>query len=735
MKNSRNLIIIKNQNLTFMKPTHTFIALIIPLVALPKISSAQIDYYGPEPFGDILENSFTQAWTPSAISSIDNKKYIVILDQATQSNVIALNATDIETIEVVPLTDITSGTYGSMMRSVFQILDENTHFENDAGGGSGTYTPLSGLYKVKPIMHSYFNLNSTSGFGVNSTDSGTYYVSTATSTGYLLLEFTGTASSTTIKAIEQWTYNTTSEALEENTAWTDRYLVLNSGTLSWSTASASATDFYLADATDLLDIEITDGSEFNPLNVTYQPNVTAEIPSDIEGMDDSKIINLAMDIDATYHSQLGNSISATTAATTALDAIEITLTSNGATLRYPKEFYLAVRENMLSHIIESSDIFNGIVGRNTIEHVYFTNASDDAGVPHPFMVIAAHAVSTRPNLLVDVNRPPGAEMGVGYAQSSVTRNGKLGEFLIKIPLKDYGLINTLLENDLSPYGDLASEFDTMHGTTTTKTVYNYVALASVGVAVDGVTIYPAQNNNLRFAVEDAEVTSSGIHVGGGLELHYHADGHAFNGNGINLYNISDYTGNNHPAAVGMAYDGIALFGKYEYSFSSMLGYGIALDEYGGHNHDSFGYHYHAHTQSITSSTAPNPTFNEHFLLVGAWKGNINNIPAFDYGKTNQLMEDDTIARYAGASYASLSIDDNNTSNVLILYPNPAQNQLFIKTIEASSVSIIDINGKLMQTMDIEAGTTDVSLAKYSSGTYIIKLINSKGIETKKIIIN
>lgn len=54
---------------------------------------------------------------------------------------------------------------------------KNTHFENDPGGGSGTYESLNGFYTVKPIMHSYFSLNSTSSSGVNSTDDGTYYMS------------------------------------------------------------------------------------------------------------------------------------------------------------------------------------------------------------------------------------------------------------------------------------------------------------------------------------------------------------------------------------------------------------------------------------------------------------------------------------------------------------------------------------------------------------------------------
>ena len=161
---------------------------------------------------------------------------------------------------------------------------------------------------------------------------------------------------------------------------------------------------------------------------------------------------------------------------------------------------------MLSQKVVTSDIYGSRLGYQTVPDVFFTNAKTDDGAPHPFMVITSHIISTRPNLLRDVNRPPGADPGVGYAESTVTRNGKLGEFLIKVPLRDYGLIDNLLENDLSAYNDLAADFDSKQGTTMNKDVYNYASIASSGVAMDGVTIYPAYNNNLRFAVEDAEVT-------------------------------------------------------------------------------------------------------------------------------------------------------------------------------------------------------------------------------------
>ena len=708
------------------------------LAIIPYIVMAQFNFYGPEPFNQILNNSFSTSWTPSALSNTENRKYVVMLDQLTLSNYVSLGSSNIESIEYNPITTITgpSATYKSVLNAIFQIVDQNTHFENSSTGGSGTYTELSGLYKLKPLNHSYYNINANDSFEVITSDGGSIYMSESTNSGYLLIQFTENASSTTIKAVEKWTYNSSSGEVEEVTSWIDKYLMINNGTLIWTTISDDATNFFLADATDLLDIEIDDGSDFNPLDISYQTNATAAIPSNISPMEDSKIITtLPNNIAPVLSGQLGNSSSSSGVASEIIDIIESSLNNNGQSLRYPKEFYLALRENMLSHTINSSDVYNARLGNNTIEHVYFTNESDEDGDFHPFMVIASHASSTRPNLLLDINRPPGAVPGLGYAESTVTRNGKLGEFLIKIPLKDYGLISTLLENDLSQYGDLASDYDSSHETTTTKDVYNYTGLASIGVAVDGVTIYPAKNNNLRFAVEDAEVTSSGIHVGGGLELHYHADGHAFNGNGINLYNLSDYHDNDHPPVIGISYDGIALFGKYEVTYSSMEGSDNELDEFGGHDHgDAFGYHYHAHKQIVTSSINPNPTFDQHILLVGAWRGNINDIPGFLEVKENQLM-DSEIGKYAGnESSIVLNIDDSSFQNIVQLFPNPTKSFIKIFVEEKSVIYLYNNEGTKIKESKIDVGISEIKLNEFSKGIYYIKIVTDKSTDTKKIIL-
>ena len=285
---------------------------------------SQFDFYGPESFNDILDNSFSTSWTPSSLSSIENRKYIVILDDISQTNIISLNANNKQQVELSTISNITGNTasYGSVLRSIFQIVDENTHFENDSGGGSGTYTPLSGKYKLNPVLHSYYSINSyplTN--ALNTTDNGSYYVSQQTNTGYLLVEFVGSSASTQIKAVEQWEYSSSLDTLVENTSWISKYLSTNGTSLEWTSNISNATNFFIADASDIIDLEILDGSDFNPNNVSYKTNATASIPTNISAMSNSPLFNLANNIDSYYVPQLDNSSSASVAASNTLDEI------------------------------------------------------------------------------------------------------------------------------------------------------------------------------------------------------------------------------------------------------------------------------------------------------------------------------------------------------------------------------------------------------------------------------
>ena len=61
------------------------------------------------------------------------------------------------------------------------------------------------------------------------------------------------------------------------------------------------------------------------------------------------------------------------------------------------------------------------------------------------------------------------------------------------------------------------------------------------------------------------------------------------------------------------------------------------------------------------------------------------------------------------------------------------NYLF-KTNEASSISMFNMEGKLIQKLDVTLGTNYISLTDYGNSIYLIRLTNSKGILTKKIIV-
>ena len=343
-----------------------------------------------------------------------------------------------------------------------------------------------------------------------------------------------------------------------------------------------------------------------------------------------------------------------------LDQIEAALANAGESLRYPKQLYLTARANMLSHTFGAIDEVNAELGESTVPFVYFTNAQDEDGAYHPFMVVGTRNGTGGPNFLIDVARPPGDGSGT-YETSTITRNAFLTNGLYRIPMKDYGLITTLLDNDMSSYNNLAQAAGI---DTSLYDVYNYASYSVSGITLDGVKIYPSYNNTLYFTPMNGEITSTGVHVGQGMTLHFHGDGHSFNGNGINLYNIEDYVGKQHPPLVGFGLDGIAIYGKHEGTYSSMDGYSVALDEYGGHDHDDYGYHYHAHAQDVSSTDKRGDVYNftQHFLMVGAYKGNINNIPDFQNGGTNQL-KDSELAKYVGleGTYVTTSFDTSTTN--------------------------------------------------------------------------
>ena len=713
------------------------------------------DFYGSKPFYQIMETNYITAWTPAEIDPV-NRDYIVILD-GSNSSYVSIHENDIFTLTVHNSTALTSGqgTYGDALRSMFQLQDL---YIEELGTES-----LSNRYTLRPVLASYYaidanaDVNSSTASGLVVRDIKSTYVTDQSIIAYLIFEVIHSGNTTVLKASSRYTFNSTSSEFEIDNSWSsNHWLHINSDNLELTTNESDATDLMLADASDLINILNVPSSEFNAAGIDWQTNTFAAFPTNPNtgeeatgGVETSQLYDQVINqTDTYYHQQFYHSATASQAAADFLDVIETTLLSEGESLRYDKSLYLAIRENMLSRKTVAVDEVNCVIDTPLVAHVYFTNAKDDNGEYHPFMVVATHNGSGGPNFLIDVARPPGDGSSGSYDQQSVTRNAVLAPVLCKIPLKDYGLVNNVTDNDMSPYGSLAEDAGVSQDQ---YNVYNYAALAANGIAIDGVKIYPAMNNTLVFAQMNAEITSTGIHVGRGMGLHYHADGHAYSGNGINLYNLHDYPGHSHPPIIGFSLDGLALYGRHESSYSNMDGYNVALDEFGSHDHDDYGHHYHAFSETVTNSWQNNEyTFEEHFFLVGAYKGSINNIPGFQESNTAQLVNQE-LGKYVGASGTYVSVQSHvgipKDFSLQNNYPNPFNptTSLRYDLPENSmvNVTIYDMLGRQIKTLvnqDQIAGYKSVvwdATNDYgkpvSAGIYLYQIRVGNYIQTKKMV--
>lgn len=717
------------------------------------------DIYTPKSFKSVLDDATGKQWQPTPVSAVENRAHIILIDN-TGSYCLKVGSDirgSLVAGDVNALKDGTA-TYGDALRSMFQILDMNT--------SSLATNSLSGTYTIHPELASYYAIDAD-GSDLTIRDKSSFYHTSESTSAYLVFMIVDAGQSSvsySLKASSRYVYNASAGAYAMDNSWSqDQWVKLGTDmTIALTSVESEATAWTLANARDLIDIGVDQGSEFNPGNTTWQTNSFAAYPVDqntgdlaVWNYNDSplKTNQFYNNVDDDYQNQLGHSETADAAATTVLNVIDQNLIDMGESLRYSKETYLAFRSALLENNFSSVDLYNAKLGERTVEHVYFTSAYDDDGAYHPFMVIATHNAPSGPQFLIDVARPPGdGTPGTSYDQQTVTRNAVLEQKLVKIPLKDYGLISTLLDNDLTSYGTLGSDANLSQSD---WDVDNYTSLSSTGIAVDGVIIYPSSNNVLIYASLAAEITSTGIHVGRGMGFHYHADGHGFNGNGINLYNASDYDGHSHPPVIGFVFDGIALFGKNDEGTTPLNGASENLDEYGGHNHDDYGYHYHAHSGVVTQQNGPNThTFNQNFLQKGAFKGLINDVPGFLNVNTNQFMDND-IKRYVGGSGTSqLSATDPDNAlvpNSFVLYqnyPNPFNPVTRIKYDIAEnsnvSVNVYNMMGEKVATLVNQYQNAGYYFTNWdsrndlgisvSAGVYIYQIKAGKYVKGKKLIL-
>ena len=609
-------------------------------------SSTSALYSTPASFESAVGVAYQPGTALTASSTVTNRGYYMISNAATASTTSSYatigstySATTGYTLASATLAS--TSTYNDYLTKTMQLvtagdgyyrIDSYLHPNNSIDWGGSTSSPT---------------LKFVNNFGKTST----------TGNGFVTFAVTinTTTKVATLQAKNRYTYATTSATVNGSTVYTGTYtqdsvfagagyyVNLASGAYALSATSAS---FYLY--TTPLSLGMP--SFMNPKSIAFVTNSPAPFLSKVTTASvENTTTGIYSRVNSTYRSQVasvGTNAATKTAATAMLLAIKTAVEANGEKLRYSTDVYTAYRDAALATKLVSDSIADGTPGQNLVPYVYFTNeyATSSTGVKtyHPFMVVVSYGNQASPNGLKDVPHPPGSS-GSTYPNATVTRYSNLENYIFMIPMKDYGQVTDVTTN-VWPSGGTTTAvtknlwYDMFSSATTSwigKNIYTWADSADNGILIDGSVMFPAFNNGLVPSHLAGELSASGCHVGqGGGGPHCHADGYQ-SGQGLTLYNDTDYVGKTHPPLLGFGYDGIAVFGRYRTTTdSAMLGYGTLDSSFGAHDHDSIGYHYHAHTVTNYTSVDQkgNSTTTEMYpLMKGAYVGSTNSIPFFRTG--------------------------------------------------------------------------------------------------------
>tara|TARA_R110002049_G_scaffold80597_1_gene205005 strand:- start:358 stop:1371 length:1014 start_codon:yes stop_codon:yes gene_type:complete len=106
-------------------------------------------------------------------------------------------------------------------------------------------------------------------------------------------------------------------------------------------------------------------------------------------------------------------------------------------------------------------------------------------------------------------------------------------------------------------------------------------------------------------------------------------------------------------------------------------------------------------------------------------------PSLDTGTGDQLA-------YPFQMYGTevLGVDDNTLSTQVSVSPNPAVNTVTISNrsnLNLSTVEIYNIEGKLLQNVNVDGSATTLDISALASGIYMVKISSEQGSTTKKLI--
>lgn len=87
------------------------------------------------------------------------------------------------------------------------------------------------------------------------------------------------------------------------------------------------------------------------------------------------------------------------------------------------------------------------------------------------------------------------------------------------------------------------------------------------------------------------------------------------------------------------------------------------------------------------------------------------------------------------SQQHVGLENEILAESISVYPNPAVNELNIESPEGASISVFDISGRLVVSIDHSQKETKLELSTWDSGLYFVRFDYNGGVATQKLIVN
>ncbi len=203
---------------------------------------------------------------------------------------------------------------------------------------------------------------------------------------------------------------------------------------------------------------------------------------------------------------------------------------------------------------------------------------------------------------------------------------------------------------------------------------------AIAVAANGIAIFNPRNNTGQFSQAIGELDQYGGHCGKADDYHYH----------IAPTHLTAVLGNSKPVA--WALDGYPIYGYLEPDGSTQL----ALDTDGGHDHGSWGYHYHARGTAATGPQSP--------YLMSAMHGTVVN-----YG--GQIDPQPTVGSIAPAGSPLAGA-------VITGFSRPAKGQYALTyTVSGTTYNVAWQEDRIAHTVAVQREAPSGTTVGTTTGTY------------------